>query len=386
MTDGTEMPAGPANPPQAPQTQQAMPKPAGKIDVKIILGAILVIAAVALAFIYFTQGQAGTGQNTPAPVANTTPAPIPAPQNNTSGSIAINISVNETPAAPKPPADPFANITPRNISDRIADGQFRITENPAAPLNVYVISDGYADSILVNKGEFFMLVDAGNFSPADALLQKLGVSHLNVVVATRDYEGAIGGIGSLLSSYKVDEIWDNNVPPEQGSAYAGLLSQAAGRGITAKHPEAGDGMNVSGLSVSVLNPQKERLLGNPDLDSVVLKLSSGGFCMLLLNPTVQERENAIIAGGQDLRCDVVTYFKHGEGRPEPSLLISNAAKPKDAIISVGPNGDGLPSNTTLERLGLGGIRVWRTDKNGTIAVSNDGVGSGYTISKYASGS
>lgn len=268
------------------------------------------------------------------------------------------------------PADPFANITPRNASDRIYEGQFRLSDQSAYPLRIYAISGGLADSVLVNKGGFNMLLDAGNFDATDALLSSLNVKRLNVLVATRDYGGAVAGIDSLLGKYPVDELWENGVAPSSDSL-AGALAKARGLKVAIKHPESGDRWKFSGVEFAVLNPSKQRLLGNPDIDAIVLKVSMGGFCALLLNPTVQERENALLSSGEDLKCEVVTYFKHGEGRPEPSVLMSNVG-PKDVIISVGPNDLGLPKATTLTRLNISGTRVWRTDERGTVRITNDG--------------
>jgi competence protein ComEC len=268
----------------------------------------------------------------------------------------------------------------RNASADISEGKFAIKENFATPLKVYVISDGHADSVLVSKGEFNMLVDAGNFPQADAFLKKLGITRLHVVVATRDYAGAIGGLPAILDAYQVDELWENGAA-QQGSDYYSLLEKARMRGITLKKPVALDGMEVNGLAVTVLNPQQQRIFSNPDNDAIVLKLSAGGFCMLLLNPTVQERENAIISTGESLRCDAATYYKHGEGRPEPSLLIGSYALPKDVIISVGRNNSvGLPSNTTITRLALKSVKVWRTDTDGTVLVEAASDGSSYKVS------
>ena len=278
--------------------------------------------------------------------------------------------------------DPFANILPRNSSDRIADGSFRINDQPWLPLNVYVIDDGYADAVLVNKGEFYMLVDAGNFEPVFEFLQEMKIDHISVLVASRDYERATGGIPGVLDSFQVDEFWDNGVPQsDQSASYQAILAKVKEKGITVKHPVAGDKLDVSGLRITALNPQKQRLLSNPDNDAIVLKLSVNDFCALLLNPTVQERENALIGTGESLRCDVVTYFKHGEGRPEASLLVGNYAKPKDAIISVGENSDKLPSSTTLERLAIDKVNVWSSE-NGTVYLTTEGMGDysiGYAI-------
>jgi len=313
------------------------------------------------------------------------PTPVPEPEINVSignGSVAegANATANGTLPSEGGTEAEILPETPRNVSGSIMDGQFAIRENFATPLKVYVIKDGQADSVLVNKGEFNMLVDAGSFAQVDAFLKKMGITRLNVVVATRDYSGAIGGIPNLLDSYKVDELWDNGAAQE-GTAYYSLLEKAREKKVLLKGPEALESMEVNGMTVTVLNPQLQRIFSNPDNDAIVLKLSAGNFCMLLLNPTVQERENVLISTGENLRCDVITYYKHGEGRPEPSLLISSYAKPKDAIISVGVNNSvGLPTNTTLTRLALQSIKVWRTDTGGTVLVEAKSDGSSYTVS------
>ncbi len=289
------------------------------------------------------------------------------------------IRQNKTTIKPIERPDPFAGIPPRNQSDRIADGQFRINELPGAPLNIYFIDDGHSDSVLVNKGEFYMLIDAGSSPQVLEFLKNRGMTYLNVLVATRDSPVAIDGIADILDAYPVEEFWENDVQSNPNlvalapasTKYSELLAKVKEMGIVVKHPQAGESVSVSGMDISVLNPQTPRMRGNPDVDSIVVKISFNNFCALLLNPTVQEVEGSLIGKGGDLQCPVISYFKHGEGRPTPSLLIENYP-PEQAIISVGENSAGLPSQTALTRLSLRGIKVWRTDRDGTVRVYSDG--------------
>jgi len=277
---------------------------------------------------------------------------------------------------------PPSDFVPRNVSDRIGDGQFRLKKQDYSALRIYVLDAGQADSILVTKGDFAVLIDAG--SNVSDYIKKLGIKRLNIVVASRDYAGAIGGLSGILDDFPVDEFWDNGVPAASAE-YAALLAKVEEKKITVKHPEAGESFAFSGVRFTALNPQKQRLYGSPESDAIVLKVSMGDFCMLLLNPTVQERERALMGAGESLRCGVITYFMHGEGRPDPSLLISSTS-PQYAIISVGQNNSlGLPSATTLTRLQLAGVRVLRTDTSGTIRVTYDGF-SPYEIAVDKSGS
>jgi len=285
-----------------------------------------------------------------------------------------NVSLeNQTVAGETPAA-----VVARNVSDKIGEGEFSIKKMPFEPLHIYVINDSHADAILVRKGSFTMLIDAGNFLPVRKLLDELFIERINVLVATRDDPGAINGMEDMIYGYAIDEFWDNNVTPTS-KEYKAALAAVAEKRITVKHPQEGDNLTVNGLDIRILNPQKQRMKSNPDSDAIVMRLGSGKFCAMLLNPTVQERETALIGRGLKTSCPVATFFKHGEGRPVSSLLIEGNAELTDVIISVGENDDGLPSATTLARLALKDYNVWRTDRNGTIDIYADWVGN-YMVS------
>jgi beta-lactamase superfamily II metal-dependent hydrolase len=304
-----------------------------------------------------------------------------------------SIMPNQTPGMALPPEDnatkenqtqmpePEALVSTRNMSDRIGEGEFAIKKTPFEPLHIYVINDSHADAVLVTKGEFTMLIDAGSFAPVRKLLDKLMITKLNVLVATRDYEGAILGMEDVLYMFPPDEFWDNNAGTAKSKKYAEVLSTVEQLGIMVKHPQEGDNLTVNGLDIRVLNPQKQRMNDNPDNDAIVMRLGSGSFCAMLLHPTVQERENAMMGKGLKTSCPVATYFKHGEGRPTSSILIEGNANLEDVIISVGTNSQGLPSPTTLTRLAMKNYNVWRTDQNGTIDIYADFVGN-YKVSAY----
>lgn len=355
------------------------------------IAAILLAASLLLLFGCPSLDSGGAAQGGGVkvkPISKQEPAPV---QNNTVPGNASAPAANETlPEVEENGTDypeegrqeePERQVpiikTPRNVSENIADGDFGLVELPLEPLRVTVIDCGNAYCILVQKGAFYMLVDAGDEEAVRAELQRQGVESIAVVVATRDDPGAIAGLAGIIDSYPVQEFWYNGIAGKS-EAHKALLAKVANMGIAVKKPRAKDRMNVSGLEVIALNPQKVMLRGNPESDAIVLKLSSEGFCMLLLNPTLHEMENAIIGTGVPLACPAITYFNHGEGRPVPSVLVRSYAMPKDAIISVGENDFSLPSATTLERLASQDAAAWRTDANGSIYVETMLLG-GYRI-------
>ena len=69
--------------------------------------------------------------------------------------------------------------------------------------------------------------------------------------------------------------------------------------------------------------------------------------------------------------DLLKVGHHGSrGSTGPEWL--SALAPDASVISVGRNNYGHPSPETLERLRRHRVAVWRTDQEGTVAVTTDG--------------
>ncbi len=126
----------------------------------------------------------------------------------------------------------------------------------------------------------------------------------------------------------------------------------------------------------MLNPQTSQLTDTEsdiDNNSVVLRLSRDRASFLLTADIEQEAESKLIEQRAELASTVLKVAHHGSKTsttPE-FLAVSN---PEVAVISVGENRYGHPSDEVLERLEqrLGSENVFRTDKQGTIEFITDG--------------
>lgn len=271
-------------------------------------------------------------------------------------------------------------------SHDIANGTFGLVQTPDATLNVYFIDVGFGNSVLVNKGTFNMLIDAGPAAQGEkvaSFVSAHGISDLNVVVATHDDANSIGGIPTVLGSVPTQEVWMNNVSYNT-TQYNALVNAIKAQERPVKFPQAKQTLFVNGLNVSIMNPQKDRLKGSSESDAIILRLEYGEFCIVLLDPTVHEIEPALLSSNVPVgKCAVVQYFNRGEGRGGQTgystLVEGNMNALKDVVISVGPSIYDLPSQTTLDRFEIHLWNVYRTDTGGTITVSSDG--KNYTISK-----
>ncbi len=84
-------------------------------------------------------------------------------------------------------------------------------------------------------------------------------------------------------------------------------------------------------------------------------------------------EQTILASGTPVAADVLKVAHHGSRYSSNSSFLQ-AVAPQLAVISVGAdNPYGHPAQETLDRLTGVGARLLRTDRNGTVIVTTDGL-------------
>jgi len=98
-----------------------------------------------------------------------------------------------------------------------------------------------------------------------------------------------------------------------------------------------------------------------------MKVSLGSYDMLVTGDMNRTAEKAIISGHQLDGTELLIAGHHGSAYSTSDELLT-ATGAKTAIISVGYNSYGHPSNAALHRLWEAGAQVWRTDLNGNVTV------------------
>jgi competence protein ComEC len=150
-----------------------------------------------------------------------------------------------------------------------------------------------------------------------------------------------------------------------------------------KFIEAKKGMKFdldSGVKLEVLSPQgagqwitEVRQGGSVEnANSIVLRLSYGNFSMLFTGDAETETEDLMMESAAPLQAQVLKVGHHGS-RYATSARFLEAVAPEAAVISSGAdNRYGHPARQTLDRLKKAGVKIYRTDLNGEIAIISDG--------------
>jgi competence protein ComEC len=265
-------------------------------------------------------------------------------------------------------------------------GLFLLQVSPdKGKLALTFFSVGQGESILVQFTDGKrMLIDGGG-SPNETTwdigekllapaLWKMGIDSLDYIVLTHPHPDHIRGLNYVAENFSVGEFWEGRSYPET-KEYLELMEVIKRRKIQVrKINSASPPIEVGGVRVEPLAPLADRFhTGGADYcgtndESMVFRIKSGKFSVLFTGDIGNEIEGRLLGNPEQLRCTLLKLPHHGS-RHSSSMAFLKAASPKIAVVSAGyGNIFHLPSTETLDRLKSLGIRLYRTDIDGTIHV------------------
>lgn len=236
-------------------------------------------------------------------------------------------------------------------------------------VKVHFIDVGQADSIYLQlPQQVDVLVDAGNVQDGPVVvnyLKEQGVDELDLLIATHPHEDHMGGIPDVLKAFVVKEIVDSG-KTSSSKIYKDFAAQARLEGCHWER-DAYQSFTWGGTSLQVLTGDETWKEINDY--SVVVRLDCGEIEFLLTGDAEKGAEGFLPG---DISADILKVGHHG-GSSSSSARFLERVKPQVAVISVGnSNSYGHPSKDTLKRLQEVGLKIYRTDLNGTIVISTDG--------------
>lgn len=253
------------------------------------------------------------------------------------------------------------------------------TAKPGASgvLDVYVLDVGQGDSIFLRSPSGkTMLIDASTSDMADridAFLQAQHVKRLDVVIGTHPHADHIGGMREIISKYEVGAYY---MPDAQTntSVFEKLLDELDAKDIPVKEAQGGSNSFIEwdeSVEVRVFSPLPNVTYPDLNNESAVCRVSYGDMSILLTGDAESFAEEAFMKEipTRLLRSTVLKLGHHGSSTSTGTALL-NVVRPELAIASVGADNEyGHPHQETLEKLKDAGIKLLRTDLNGTIHIA-----------------
>jgi competence protein ComEC len=133
--------------------------------------------------------------------------------------------------------------------------------------------------------------------------------------------------------------------------------------------------------MTVLSPVQPLLFSDYNGNSIVVMIRFNAVSFLLVGDLEGPGESNILGSGLEVNATILKVGHHGSDSSTTEPFLS-AVRPEVAVISVGANNTyGHPSQEVLDRLPTHEVDVYRTDLNGNVTVTTDGMN--YSISAEA---
>lgn len=237
---------------------------------------------------------------------------------------------------------------------------------------VHYIDVGQGDAALVVCDDKTMLIDGGKPHASSIIytyLKNLNIEYLDYIVASHADDDHIGGLSAPLSKMKVGNVLAPKAEADTRS-YESLKSKTAEQGLKMTHPKPGESLDFGSSKIEFYGPITESE-SDRNNGSIVMKIIYGDTSFLFTGDAEREEEQEILNAGYDLSATVLKVGHHGS-KNSTTYPFLREIMPKYAVISVGNNSYGHPTEDTLSRLRDADVKVYRTDMQGDIIATSDG--------------
>lgn len=242
-------------------------------------------------------------------------------------------------------------------------------------LTALTLDVGQGESVILTSGGETALVDCGSSNSykdpgglAADTLHSMGVRELSAVVVTHYHADHTNGLYEVLRRIPVQTIYLPDIEDEYGVRERLVsLAEEKGAQVTYVTKETADTL---GDTVLTIYPPVQ---SGGDLNELGLTAlaSAGDFDLLITGDMSGSTEKKLVETYALPDIEVLVVSHHGS-RYSSNIRFLKSVTPEAAVISVGDNNYGHPSEETLQRLLAVGADIWRTDQQGTIRITVNG--------------
>ena len=242
-------------------------------------------------------------------------------------------------------------------------------------LTALTLDVGQGESVILTSGGETALMDCGSSNSykdpgglAADTLHSMGVRELSAVVVTHYHADHTNGLYEVLRRIPVQTVYLPDIEDEYGVRERLVsLAEEKGAQVTYVTKETADTL---GDTVLTIYPPVQ---SGGDLNELGLTAlaSAGDFDLLITGDMSGSTEKKLVETYALPDIEVLVVSHHGS-RYSSNIRFLKSVTPEAAVISVGDNNYGHPSEETLQRLLAVGADIWRTDQQGTIRITVNG--------------
>ncbi|MGD9185260.1 MAG: ComEC/Rec2 family competence protein [Desulfobacterales bacterium] len=240
-------------------------------------------------------------------------------------------------------------------------------------------------------GGYCMLVDGGGYSDnavfdvgariiAPFLWHKK-IKTVETLILTHPNSDHLNGLIYIAEHFNVQHIWSNGEPGKT-SGYRQLMKTIRDKNIT--HPEfrrLDRQVEVAGVKIEILNPppgfldrRQTEPWRNLNNNSLVARFTSGAISLLLCGDITAKAEKELVTREGDRLKSTVLFVPHHGSDSSSTPGFIDAVQPQIGIVSAGwRNRYHFPHPAVLKRYRQAKTRLLRTDQDGAISLTTDGL-------------
>lgn len=251
-----------------------------------------------------------------------------------------------------------------------------VSSRSVANPRITILDAGQGDSILLRSGTGNVLVDGGGRSEDPRfgertllpLLVDRGVQRIDVVILSHAHPDHCGGLPAVIEQLRVGEVWINPRRFE-GECAQTMLSAIRDRATPLRLIRNEQTAQIDALSVDAFTAARAFRHAAENNSSIVVRVEGRGRSALLTGDIEREAEAELAPRVR--HADILKVPHHGSRSSSTPALLDRVT-PHLAFISCGANNwFGHPHPDVLRALDARRIRVWRTDRSGSIDIEFD---------------
>ncbi len=237
-----------------------------------------------------------------------------------------------------------------------------------------VLDVGQGQCVVLSCEGHLAVVDCGSSSGEDAdavaerFIQSQGRDSVDILVLTHFHDDHVNGVEKLLASMYVKTLV---VPPDISqdgeSAREDILALAEERGTELVYVEEDMTVLLGEMELTLFAPRGS---SSENERGVSILAGEDDFEVLITGDIDASLELELLRTGNipDIECLVVGHHGSKYSTSEKLLEVSS---PETAVISVGENDYGHPSEEVLRLLQENGIQIYRTDEDGNVTIRSE---------------
>ena len=241
-------------------------------------------------------------------------------------------------------------------------------------LNIVALDVGQGQSVIVDSGKATALIDCGSSNDyisagdvAGDVLHGMGVETIDYLVLTHFHTDHANGLPALLAQVKADFLLVPR-PVEEDTVAQAVLKTAERYDVEVIFVEEDRVFALGEAQLRLYSPVSGIFELDENENGLAVVCTAGDFDFLVTGDMGRETEEDLLKQKDIPDVELMMVGHHGSNGSSSEDFLA-AVKPETAIISVGDNSYGHPTDGALQRLAKHGVELYRTDLQGHIRVS-----------------